>query len=188
MPADPPAVAPLTSRVVYANRWLRLREDAVQRRDGSTGVYSVVDKPDFALIIPIDGDLVHLVEQYRYPVTARCLEFPQGTAPEPDPLVMAQRELGEETGLLAGEWRHLGRLWSAYGFCSQAYDVWLATDLRPGTAALEVEEQDLRHLTVSRAGLERMVRDGRIADAHSVAAYGLLQLAAPTGQGLGWGG
>ncbi len=65
------------------------------------------------MIIPLDGDLVHLVEQYRYPVRARRWEFPQGTVPDradADPVALAARELREETGLVAGQLRLLGML------------------------------------------------------------------------------
>jgi len=72
----------LGSRTVYANQWLTLREDDIERPDGSTGIYAVIDKPDFALVIPVERDGFHLVEQYRYPVGGRYWEFPQGTAPE----------------------------------------------------------------------------------------------------------
>ncbi|MGH3610838.1 MAG: ADP-ribose pyrophosphatase, partial [Pseudonocardiaceae bacterium] len=74
---------------------MSVREDRVRRGDGSSGIYSVVDKPDYALIIPLDDDRVHLVEQYRYPVAARRWEFPAGTAPDrPDiePAALAARE------------------------------------------------------------------------------------------------
>jgi 8-oxo-dGTP pyrophosphatase MutT (NUDIX family) len=179
--SQPPATVRLGGREVYANSWMRLREDTVRRLDGSTGIYSVVDKPDFALVIARDGERYQLVEQFRYPVGARCMEFPQGSAPEDDPLVMAQRELAEETGVSAEQWAHLGRLWTAYGFCSQAYDVWLAEDLTFGAPALEPEEQDLRSLWVQREELEAMFSDGRIGDAHSIAAYALLVLAEARG-------
>jgi 8-oxo-dGTP pyrophosphatase MutT (NUDIX family) len=178
-----PAVERLATRLVYENPWLSLREDRVRRLDGAEGIYSVVDKPDFALVIPIDGDRVHLVEQYRYPLGRRCVEFPQGHAPGSSPLEVAKTELAEETGLTATRWRHLGRLAAAYGFCSQSYDVFLAGGLALGAHAREASEQDMRHLTVSRAELEAMIADGRIEDAHSVAAYGLLLLAEGRGAG-----
>lgn len=173
---DRPAVEQLSSRLVYTNPWLSLREDTVRRLDGVEGIYSVVDKPDFALVIPIEGDTVHLVEQYRYPLGRRCVEFPQGFTRAESPEQVARTELAEETGLTATSWRHLGRLAAAYGFCSQHYDVFLATGLAAGPHAREHSEQDMRHLTVSRAELDAMVRDGRIEDAHSVAAYALLLL------------
>ena len=44
------------TRIVYQNRWVRVREDAIHRRDGSTGIYGVVEKPDFAVIAPCEDD------------------------------------------------------------------------------------------------------------------------------------
>ena len=85
----------ISTRQVYRNNWLTLREDEVVRPDGSTGVYAVVDKPTYALVIPFDPDhdRFHLVEQFRYPLGMRRWEFPQGTAPEQehlDPTALAQ--------------------------------------------------------------------------------------------------
>ena len=60
---------------------MTLREDDIRRPDGSTGIYGVVDKPTYALVIAPDGDRFHLVEQFRYPLGLRRWEFPQGTAP-----------------------------------------------------------------------------------------------------------
>lgn len=103
----------LGTRQVYANAWMSVREDDVLRPDGSPGIYGVVDKPDYALIIPLDGDRVHLVEQYRYPVAARRWEFPAGTAPnraDAEPAALAAQELREETGLVAGRLQLLGML------------------------------------------------------------------------------
>lgn len=71
----------VSTREVYRNNWLTLREDAIERPDGSDGIYAVVDKPTYALVIPHDGERFHLVEQYRYPLGLRRWEFPQGTAP-----------------------------------------------------------------------------------------------------------
>ena len=55
----------VSTREVYRNPWLTLREDEIRRPDGSAGIYSVVDKPDFALVIPAEPDGFHLVEQFR---------------------------------------------------------------------------------------------------------------------------
>ncbi|MGH3718899.1 MAG: hypothetical protein ACRDRI_08680 [Pseudonocardiaceae bacterium] len=55
----------VSSRIAYHNQWMQLREDVIQRPDGSQGIYSYVEKPDFALIIPVERDGFHLVEQYR---------------------------------------------------------------------------------------------------------------------------
>lgn len=164
----------LSTREIYRNRWLSLREDRIRRPDGSDGVYSVVDKPDFALVIPAERDGFHLVEQFRYPVGGRFWEFPQGTGGAADPEALARAELAEETGLRAGSLARLGHLHCAYGMSSQGFDVFLATDLTPGPTAREVSEQDMRQQFVPRAEFERMVRDGRITDDSTLAAYALL--------------
>ena len=44
------------TRLVYENRWMRVREDAIRRRDGSSGIFSVVEKPDFVVIVPLADD------------------------------------------------------------------------------------------------------------------------------------
>jgi 8-oxo-dGTP pyrophosphatase MutT (NUDIX family) len=154
-----------------------VREDAVRRPDGSAGVYSVVDKPDFALVIPAEPAGFHLVEQYRYPVGGRYWEFPQGTGPAgtaPEPEALARAELAEETGLRAERWERLGHLHCAYGMSSQGFDVFLATGLTPGPTAREASEQDMRQRLVSRADFEAMIRAGRITDDSTLAAYALL--------------
>lgn len=158
---------------------MTVREDTIVRADGSDGVYGVVEKPDFALIIPFSGDGFYLVEQFRYPIGARFHEFPQGSWEDDsshDPSELAVGELREETGLLAGSMEHLGHLYEAYGFSNQGFDVFLATDLSQGSPDRGPEEQDMRQQWVTLDGFERMLRDGRIKDAPTVAAYGLLQL------------
>ena len=169
----------LSSQIVYENRWMRVREDRIERQDGSPGVYGVVEKNDYAVVLPADGDGFFLVEQYRYPVGKRFWEFPQGSweeSPAVAPEVLAHAELTEETGLRAGEMRHLGRLYGAYGFCDQAFDVFLATKCQQGTPTRSPEEQGMRVARFSATELERMIRSGAISDGPSVAAYGLLRL------------
>lgn len=169
----------LDSRQVYANAWLAVREDAIRRPDGSTGIHTVVDSPDIALVIPVDGDRLHLVEQYRYPVGARRWEFPCGTADaelDGDPVATAARELREETGLVAGRLTALGTLDVAPGTLSQRCQVFLATELTAGPPDREIEEQDMRSAWFTRADLERMILDGSFTDAKSTAAYALMLL------------
>jgi ADP-ribose pyrophosphatase len=168
------------SRLVYENRWMRIREDAIRRRDGSAGIYGVIEKVDFVTVAAVDeAGRVHLVEQFRYPVQARCWELPQGmweAAPETSHLDLARAELREETGLVAAEMAYAGHLLLAPGLCTQGYHVYRATGLTQGPSALEVSEQDLVTRAVPLPELEAMLRDGTIKDATTHAAFGLLRL------------
>jgi 8-oxo-dGTP pyrophosphatase MutT (NUDIX family) len=172
-------VQTLNSRQVYANAWMTVREDEIRRADGTDGIYGVIDKPTAAVVIPLDGDRVHLVEQFRYPVGARRWEFPMGTAPdraEQDPAELAARELVEETGLVAGRMELLGDLDIAPGMSSQREHVYLATELTAGPPRREHTEQDMATGWFTIAEFEAMVRGGGIVDAQTLAAYLLLRL------------
>lgn len=169
----------LDSRQVYANAWMTVREDDIRRQDGTTGIYGVVDRPHYALVIPLDGERLHLVEQFRYPLGMRRWEFPQGTAPNLATLEageLAARELREETGLRAAEMVELGVLDVAPGMSSQRGTVFLATGLTDGEPEREHEEQDMRTAWFHRAEFEQMIARGDITDAQTVAAYTLLLL------------
>ena len=182
--ANGPVIEQTSTRVVYQTPHMRLREDGIRRPDGSTGIYSYVEKPDFALIIPAENGGFHLVEQYRYPVRMRCWEFPQGTLPglaaADHPEKLAREELRQETGLTAEVMRHLGHLHCAHGMVSQGFDVFVAEGLTPGEPDLEIEEQDLRSQWFGRADLEAMIRRGVITDDSTLAAYALFLLTGET--------
>lgn len=168
-----------SSREIYANPWMTIREDTFVRPDGGQGIYGVVDKPHYALVIALEGDAMMLVEQFRYPIGLRRWEFPQGTAPDRatmDPAELAARELREETGLTARTWHPLGLLDVAPGLSSQRGRAFLATDLDAGEPDREDTEADMRAAWVRRAEFEDMVRAGEITDAQSIAAYALLLL------------
>lgn len=174
-----PFIERIASREIYRNPWLVLREDDIRRSDGSAGIYSVVDKPTYALVLPYDGHRFRLVEQFRYPIGARRWEFPQGTAPDladAEPSELAERELREETGLCAMSFEVLGQLDVAPGMSSQRGWVFLATGIAEGEADREHEEQDMRSAWFSREDVEQMIRSGVITDAQSIAAYGLFLL------------
>jgi 8-oxo-dGTP pyrophosphatase MutT (NUDIX family) len=168
----------ISGKTVYRNAWMTVREDIVERPDGSHGVYGVVDKPDYALIVPAEADGFHLVQQYRYPVGGRFWEFPQGSWTDPgtggNPEELAAAELREETGLTAGKMIPIGRVHVAYGYASQGCHIYLATELTAGPPAREPSEADLLHRFVTRAELRTLIADGSFADAASLAALTLL--------------
>ena len=179
MTEDAPDIVATGSRIVYENKWMRVREDAIRRRDGSAGIYGVVEKDDFVVVVPVEADgAIHLVQQGRYPVGARFGDFCQGMwgGPGADPKLAAAHELAEETGLVAARLEEVGHLYEGYGTMHQGFRIFLATGLTQGAARPEIEEQDLVSRRFPRAAVERMLREGEIKDSVTLAAWGLLAL------------
>lgn len=172
------SVERLDSRNVYTNAWMTVREDRVRYADGSTGIYGVVDKRDFTIVLPRTSTGFWLVGQFRYPIGRRALEFPQGGWPQGKDgprEELARTELIEETGLRAESLTHLGHLYGAYGLTSQGFDVFLATDLTEGEHRREHTEQDMVHAHYTDDEIRRLIVDGSIVDANSIAALWLYE-------------
>jgi ADP-ribose pyrophosphatase len=171
------SITTLESREIYRNQWLRLREDRILRSNGKEGIYSVVEKEDCAIILPIQEGMVWLVEQFRYTIQERALELPQGgwEMEIESPEELARGELKEETGLHAAEMIYLGFFWIAYGFTRQKQHVFFATGLTLRDRDPDEEEHDLIIHTKSLEEFEQMILDGRIRDTSTVAAWGLFQ-------------
>jgi ADP-ribose pyrophosphatase len=180
-PIDPShgrTITTLSSREVYRNHWMRVREDEILRSNGEKGIYGVVEKHDAAIVLPIEEGRVWLVEQFRYTVQERALELPQGgwEMKIDSPEELARGELKEELGLDASHMTHLGTLWIAYGFLRQKLHVFLATGLSPVLAKRDAEEHDLVPRSVPIAEFEQMMLDGAIRDDCTLAAWGLYLL------------
>jgi 8-oxo-dGDP phosphatase len=178
-PGTDPDIRALASSVVYEDAHIVVRCDEIERRDGSRGTYTVVDKPDFALVIPAEADRFCLVEEFRYPVGRRTWSFPQGGFPgrqTGDPADLARLELAQETGLRAARLTRLGYLHCAHGTSSQGFHAFLATGLTQGEPDRELSEQDMRQRWVTRSEFKDMIRSASILDDSTVAAYSLLLL------------
>jgi 8-oxo-dGDP phosphatase len=185
--ADEPPIKTLASRIVFQSRWTTLREDDIERPGGQTGSYAVIEKRRAALVVPWDGEHLHLVRQWRYPTAAWSIEFPQGTIagpagsdaqPEHDehPEHTARTELKEELGFTAGTLKQLGTLAFAPCISNQFCDVFLATDLQAGEQELEPEEQGLlTPMAVTPEEFDELMADGLITDAATMAAWAMVQ-------------
>ena len=171
-------ITTLSSREIYRNHWMVLREDEILRSNGEKGIYGVVEKHDAAIILPIESGSVWLVEQFRYTIQERALELPQGgwEMEVENPEELARGELKEEIGMGAAEMTHLGTLWIGYGFLRQRDHVFLATGLTPTPKDPDAEEHDLTVRLVSIPEFERMMLDGTIRDMATLSAWGLYLL------------
>jgi 8-oxo-dGTP pyrophosphatase MutT (NUDIX family) len=169
-----------SSRTVYANPWLTVREDEITWPDGSPGIHAVMDKRPGALVVPYDGERITLVGMVKYPTQRFLWELPQGALDAGDDEASAEEtartELLEETGLRAGTLRHLGRIFYAPGILSQTCDVFLATDLEAGDAQPEATEVGLRTRAVTPSELDQLILAGEVADAATIAALHLVRV------------
>jgi 8-oxo-dGTP pyrophosphatase MutT (NUDIX family) len=159
-------------RVAYDNPWITVWHDEVSRPDGSPGIYGVVHFENLAAgVVALDEeDRIALVGQHRYTLDRESWEIPEGGVPPTEtPLQGIQRELREETGLEATEWRELCRLDLSNSITDEEAVLFVARGLHHGEASPEPTES----LAVRWVPFEEavaMVRDGRITDAMSVAA------------------
>ena len=161
----------LSSREVYDNPWISVREDAVVHPDGEPGIYGVVHYKNRAVgVLAVEEGEVYLVGQYRYPLRRYSWEIPEGGCPEGEkPLDAARRELEEETGLRAASWRRLGEAHLSNSV-SDEHAIWfLATDLTQGETRPEGSEQ-LRVRRVPTGEALRMALSGEMTDSVSLLA------------------
>jgi ADP-ribose pyrophosphatase len=173
------SIKTISTREVYRNPWATVREDIIERNDGTRGLYGVMDKDPACIVIPIEhtpaGDFIWLVKQFRYTVQAEFFELPQGgwETPDVDVEEMARGELREETGLLAARMTHLTTLWIAYGAMRQSHAIYLAEGLTQGATERDAEEHDMTVHRIPIADFEAMLLDGRIMDNCTAAAWGI---------------
>lgn len=162
----------LSSKTIYTNNWITLTEHEVINPSGGAGIYGEVHFKNYAIgILPLDEDHhTWLVGQYRFPLNAYTWEIPEGGgALDTEPLLSAQRELLEETGLSASSWKELQRMHLSNSVSDELSIIYVATGLTVGQSAPEETEQlVIRKLPFEQAF--QMVIDGEITDSMSVAA------------------
>ena len=159
----------VSSRAAYRGRLLKVNEDEVSLPDGSTALREYVLHPGAAIILPVfDDGSVLLERQFRYPLGQHFYELPAGKleADEP-PLETAKRELLEETGYLAGEWRELGRFHPCIGYSDEQIDFFLARKLEFKGAQPD-EGEFLETLRMPLAETLDWIRRGRITDGKTI--------------------
>ncbi|SLN60083.1 ADP-ribose pyrophosphatase [Falsiruegeria litorea R37] len=158
-----------------------MHEDEIRFPNGQSGIYGLVEKTDFALVVPQHADgRFQMVEQYRYPVSGRFWEFPAGALeenPDADPTEIARTELEEETGLRAQVMTKLGEQFPASGLTTNVCHIYLATGLEPGPTERESQEADMITAKFSRAEIIEMINKGAVKDSLTISAFGLLAIA-----------
>jgi ADP-ribose pyrophosphatase len=173
MSQDPGQVS---TRRVHSGRVVKLDIDTVRYPDGTIGELEMVRHRGASAVLPLLGTLgsadpaLLLVRQYRYAAGDYIYEIPAGLLePGEDPESCARRELKEEVGCEAAEFRHLTSIFTTPGFTDERIHLYLATELTRGDTAHE-QDEFMTVETVPMSHALQLIRDGGIVDSKTVVA------------------
>jgi ADP-ribose pyrophosphatase len=175
--ADPPgalaraAWRTLTTRHIYTNPWIRVREDIAELPNGRTTIYGVVEVPPAVGVLPfLDERTVVLVGQYRYVARGFYWEMPTGgMKPGESEEAAAQRELAEETGYEAARLAKLCTFYSSKSILDEVAHLYVAEGLR-AAARVGDETEFIEARAFALDEVVRMVERSEIVDAMTVVA------------------
>jgi ADP-ribose pyrophosphatase len=161
----------LSSEIVFQGSLLHVRRDQVRLPSGFETGREYIVHPGAVLVVPVldDGRLV-FERQFRYPLRKAFIELPAGKIdPNEDTLLTGQRELLEETGYSARDWRYLAALHPCIGYSDEIIHVYLATGLQEGEHSREHDES-LEVFTMTLEHAMEALRRGEITDGKTMIA------------------
>lgn len=162
----------LESEQVFGGRLLDVRRDRVRLPNGHESVREYIVHPGAVVVIAeLDDGRLLFERQFRYPLRRAFLELPAGKIdPGEDILATARRELLEETGHAAAEWRHLGVMHPCIGYSDERIEIFLARGLTVESAQQLDHEEFIDVLHLSLAEAIEAVRQGEITDGKTITA------------------
>ena len=172
MKATPNRWQTISTKKIYDNPWIVVNEDRIINPSGNPGIYGKVSFKNRAVaIIPLDRHQnTWIVGQHRYTLGQYSWELPMGGVPfDEDPLIGAQRELKEETGITAAKWDLLLKMYTSNSVTDELAYTYVAKDLTIGTPEFD-ETEDLQIKKVALTELLDLVMAGEITDGLSMAS------------------
>lgn len=156
---------------IFQGRVIDVGTEEVTLPSGVTVTLDVIRHPGAALVVPLDGDRVTMIRQYRHCAGGWLWECPAGTlnAGE-EPVDCARRELSEEAGLQAKELHYAGFVFNAPGYADEKIHIFVATGLSPLAGERDHDEVITEVRAFSFDDCEAMVARNEITDAKTVAA------------------
>lgn len=167
----------LSSKIVYQNPWIKVREDAVLRPDGSEGIYGLMESKDSVMVVVLnEKNEVFLIRTFSYPVSSWSWELPGGGGEGEEAEIASKRELAEETGITADKWTFLGKTRVCNGLMTERMTVFLAQDLSFGDKTDSDDKDVISHgKFVSFKEIDAMIESGEIDDGQSMTGLFLAQ-------------
>jgi 8-oxo-dGTP pyrophosphatase MutT (NUDIX family) len=166
----------ISSKIMYKNPWMRIREDTVITPTGGDGIYGVMESNDSVMVTVLnDKKELYLIHTFSYPAASWNWELPGGGGDEQNPIDASKRELEEETGIIAHTWKKLGETRVCNGFMTERMSTYLATDLSfTGTKEISNEQIDKARF-VPMDEVDAMIRRGEVNDGQSITGIHLAQ-------------
>ena len=157
---------------VFKGKVFNVIVDDVEYLSGNKSIREVAEHPGGAVALAVFPDeTIILIRQHRYPFDKFIWELPAGKLNDgEDPLHCAQRELEEETGYRAAQWKSLTAIYTTPGFCSEVLHIYLATDLSeaPHGRNLEEGEETMSVSIVPLSEAIQMIERGEIIDGKTI--------------------
>lgn len=167
----------LSSKIVYQNPWIKIREDSVIKPDGDKGIYGLLESKDSVIVVVLnENNEVFLIRAFSYPASSWNWELPGGGGDDEDPEIASRRELAEETGILANKWTLLGKARVCTGLMTEEMTVFLAQDLSFGDK-IDSDDKDLisHGKFFSFDKINKMIDTGGINDGQTMTGLFLAQ-------------
>lgn len=174
---DVPSKTQVSSKIVYQNPWITVREDQTRDLAGDLGIYGYLESRDSCMIVTVDDkERIYFVRGFRYPSQSFSWELPGGGGDNEDLLEASKRELEEETGITAQSWDKLGEAYVCNGLMTEKMAVYLARDLSFGGHKEQPGEvfSDMRFFT--RDEIDALIAQGEINDCQTLAGLHYYQL------------
>ncbi len=167
----------LSSKTVYQNPWIRVREDQNIRPDGSHGIYGVVESKDSVIVAAInDQQQLYIIHSYSYVAGGWRWELPAGNSDGEDIELASKHELAEETGIIAETWQQIGMTRVCDGVMTERMATFVATDLRIGERAPSDDAElidDGRFATLDE--IHQLIEAGEMDEGQSITALYLVE-------------
>lgn len=167
---EAPSKTKVSSKIVYQNPWITVREDQTRDLAGNLGVYSYMESRDSCMVVAVDDkERIYFVRGFRYPSQSFGWELPGGGGNGEDLLTASKRELEEETGIIAQSWNNLGEAYVCNGLMTEKMTVYLARDLSFSGHTEQSDEVfgDMRFFT--RDEIDVLITQGEINDCQTLA-------------------
>ena len=160
----------IESKRVFEGKMISVRVDRVRLPNGEESTREVVDHPGAVVIVPVLGEEIIFVEQYRYPIEQELLELPAGKMdPRESPEECAKRELEEETGYQAKKFSYLGKIFTTPGFTTEVIHIFVAEELEETSQNTDPDE----FIEVKKIPVEKvlsLLKNAEIEDSKTICA------------------